>query len=81
MQHRFAYVGNDLQDLYGIDPAHIGEATSMSNAYFGGVTRRSRSGAQPDGVLVSDETANDFQLRPGDRQPAPAEHGSTISIT
>ncbi|NWP24173.1 hypothetical protein, partial [Escherichia coli] len=24
MQHRFAYVGNDLQDLYGIDPGTIG---------------------------------------------------------
>jgi putative ABC transport system permease protein len=34
MQHRFAYVGNDLQDLYGIDAARIGRATSMSNAYF-----------------------------------------------
>src|SRR5229473_3297812 len=32
MQHRFAYVGNDLQDLYGIDPAHLGEATTMSNS-------------------------------------------------
>jgi putative ABC transport system permease protein len=34
MQHRFAYVGNDLQDLYGIDPQHTGEATNMSNAFF-----------------------------------------------
>jgi putative ABC transport system permease protein len=35
MQHRYAYVGNDLQDLYGIDPATISNATAMSNAYFG----------------------------------------------
>ena len=28
MQHRFAYVGNDLQDLYGIDPATIGRANA-----------------------------------------------------
>src|SRR5439155_5151651 len=34
MQHRFAYVGNDLQDLYGVDPATIGQATSMSNGFF-----------------------------------------------
>ena len=33
MQHRFAYVGTDLQDLYGIDTAHIGEATPMSDAF------------------------------------------------
>src|SRR2546430_9987965 len=30
MQHRFAYVGNDLQDLYGIGPRAIGRATPMS---------------------------------------------------
>ena len=35
MQHRFAYVGSDLQDLYGIDPAGIGAATTLSDAYFG----------------------------------------------
>ena len=35
MQHRFAYVGNDLQDLYGIDPATIGATTPMSDAFFG----------------------------------------------
>ena len=35
MQHRFAYVGTDLQDLYGIDPATIGRAATMSDAYFG----------------------------------------------
>ena len=40
MQHRFAYVGNDLQDLYGIDPAHIGEATTMSNVFFAEGTHR-----------------------------------------
>jgi putative ABC transport system permease protein len=69
MQHRFAYVGTDLQDLYGIDPAHIGEATSLSNAYFAngnaGATLAALE-AQPDGVLVSAETANDYQLQPGD---------------
>jgi putative ABC transport system permease protein len=32
MQHRFAYVGGDLQDLYGIAPLSIGKATRMSNA-------------------------------------------------
>ena len=69
MMHRFAYVGSDLQDLYGIDPAAIGEATAMSDAWFATATaaealdllRRTR-----DGVLVSDETVRDFQLQPGD---------------
>lgn len=70
MQHRYAYVGNDLQDLYGIDPVRIGEATSLSDAYFANGNAREALGAlskQPDGVLVSEETVRDFQLVPGDR--------------
>src|SRR5262249_62166242 len=34
MMHRFAYVGNDLQDLFGINPRTIGTATPMSDAFF-----------------------------------------------
>jgi putative ABC transport system permease protein len=34
MMHRFAYVGADLQDMFGINPAHIGKVTTISNAYF-----------------------------------------------
>jgi putative ABC transport system permease protein len=69
MQHRFAYVGNDLQDLYGIDPRTIGRATPMSNAFFanGDATATlDRLASRPDAVLVSDETVHDFQLQPGD---------------
>jgi putative ABC transport system permease protein len=69
MMHRFAYVGNDLQDMYGIDPGHIGTATPMSDAFFQGGSAAqalaSLSG-RPDGVLVSAETVKDYQLRPGD---------------
>jgi putative ABC transport system permease protein len=69
MQHRFAYVGADLQDIYGIDPAHIGEATSMANAYFANGDAQATLAAlaaRPDAVLVSEETMTDFQLTPGD---------------
>lgn len=69
MQHRAAYVGNDLQDMYGIDPEKIGEATTLADAFFAGGHARSALAAlsaRPDGVLVSAETANDYQLRPGD---------------
>jgi len=69
MQHRFAYVGNDLQDLYGVNPASIGQATSMSNAFFAGgnaAQTLQTLGATPNGVLVSEETVHDFQLQPGD---------------
>jgi putative ABC transport system permease protein len=70
MMHKFAYVGKDLQDIYGIDPKHIGEATKMSNAYFAGGNAQatlSTLANQPDGVLVSEETSGDFQLRQGDQ--------------
>lgn len=70
MMHRFAYVGSDLQDLFGINPAHIGKATTISNAYFaGGNAAKTLAllAGTPDGILVSQETVNDFQLQPGDR--------------
>jgi putative ABC transport system permease protein len=70
MQHRFAYVGNDLQDMYGIDPRHVGDATKIANAYFAGGDARATLAAlanTPDGVLVSEETVTDFQLQPGDK--------------
>ncbi len=69
MQHRFAYVGTDLQDLYGIDPGTVEQAATMSNAYFGNADARASLDAlraAPDGVLVSDETVTDFQLQSGD---------------
>ena len=69
MMHRFAYVGSDLQDIYGIDPKLIGKATKMSNAYFAGGNARATLMAlsqNPDGVLVSEETKKDYQLHQGD---------------
>ena len=69
LQHRFAYVGADLQDLYGVRPASIVKATELQDAYFVGGTAQQlmdKLAASPDAVLVSDETVKDFQLRPGD---------------
>lgn len=69
MMHRFAYVGHDLQDIFGIDPKHIGDVTHLSNAFFEGGDARSTLAMladQPDGVLVAEETRNDFQLQTGD---------------
>ena len=69
MQHRFAYVGTDLQDIYGINPLTIGKATTISNAYFtnnDAAATLAKLQATPNGVLVSDETMTDFQLKPGD---------------
>ncbi|MER5360386.1 FtsX-like permease family protein [Streptomyces sp. NPDC002785] len=70
LQHRFAYVGADLQDLYGVRPASIVSAGRLQNAYFSGGTAQSLMdslGRRPDGLLVSAETAHDFQLHPGDQ--------------
>ncbi|HKW44133.1 MAG TPA: ABC transporter permease [Candidatus Eremiobacteraceae bacterium] len=70
MQHRFAYVGQDLQDLFAIDPLTIGKATDMSDAFFGSHDARatlSRLASQPDGALLAAETVSDFQLHEGDR--------------
>jgi putative ABC transport system permease protein len=69
IQHRFGYVGTDLQDLYGINPATITRGTSLPDQYFQGGTAAEllgRLAAAPDSILVSAETVNDFQLHPGD---------------
>jgi putative ABC transport system permease protein len=69
VQHRFAYVGSDLQDLYGVRPVTVAGATRLQDAYFTGGTARqliSQLARQPDAVLVSAETVRDFQLSPGD---------------
>ncbi|MFJ2830747.1 FtsX-like permease family protein [Streptomyces sp. NPDC087263] len=69
LQHRFAYVGSDLQDLYGVNPGTIASATSLQDAYFSGGTAASlmdKLAKQPDALLVSAETVTDFQLSPGD---------------
>jgi putative ABC transport system permease protein len=69
MQHRFAYVGTDLQDLYGIDAEKLGQATRLSDAYFanGDAAAALKLVATTlNGVLVSEETVSDFQLSPGD---------------
>ena len=69
IQHRFAYVGSDLQDLYGVRPATVARATSLQDAYFQGGTAAQLMDVlakRPDGILVSAETVKDFQLSPGD---------------
>jgi putative ABC transport system permease protein len=69
LQHGYAYVGTDLQDLYAIDPRTIGDATHLADAYFAGHNAQAALKTlidQPDGILVSDETTTDFQLNPGD---------------
>jgi putative ABC transport system permease protein len=80
MQHRYAYVGTDLQDLYGVRPGTIGAATSLQDAYFSGGTAAElmqRLATQADGILVSQETVTDFQLVPGDQLKLRLQDGRT----
>jgi putative ABC transport system permease protein len=69
VQHRFAYVGADLQDLYGIHADTLGRAATLSDAFFASGSAHDALAAlasTPDGLLVAAETARDFQLQPGD---------------
>jgi putative ABC transport system permease protein len=80
MQHRYAFVGNDLQDLYGIDPRTIGDATPMSNAFFGGgnaAATLAELARTPDGVLVSEETVQTYQLHAGDTVMLRLQHAGS----
>lgn len=70
MQHRFAYVGNDLQDIFGINPKSISQVTNLSNAYFVKDTAKEamkKLENTHDGIFVSVETALDYQLNLGDQ--------------
>jgi putative ABC transport system permease protein len=86
LQHRFAYVGADLQDLYGVQAGTISQATTLEDAYFQNGTAAQllhRLENQADAVLVSAETVADFQLQPGDvlnlRLPS-AGGGSLVTV-
>jgi putative ABC transport system permease protein len=69
LQHRFVYVGADLQDLYGVRPDTIGAAGKLQDPWFQGGTATqlmAKLKTHPDSALVSAETVKDFQLHPGD---------------
>ncbi len=84
IQHRFAYVGADLQDLYGVRTDTIVGATKLQDAYFQGGTAAELMhtlGSRPDSVLVSLETVHDFQLTPGDPLILRLQDGQTKQYT
>jgi putative ABC transport system permease protein len=69
VDHSYAYVGPDLQDTFGIEPATIGAATTLRDSYFiggGAQTMLDRLKSTPDGILVSKETITDYSLGVGD---------------
>lgn len=69
VDHSYGYVGPDLQDVFGIEPATIGAATTLRDSYFlggGAETMMRRLRGRPDGILVSKETITDYSLKVGD---------------
>ncbi len=70
MQHRFAYIGADLQDIYGVNPHTIVKNTQLQDSFFRGGTAKelfATLAAKPDAILVSQESVLDYQLQRGDR--------------
>ncbi len=80
IQHRFSYVGADLQDLYGVNASTIVDAGRLQNGYFQGGTAQqliANLASHPDSLLVSAETVHDFQLNPGDAITLRLQDGKT----
>jgi putative ABC transport system permease protein len=69
LQHRFGYVGADLQDLYGVRAGTFAKVAPLQDAFVPGSTiprTMAQLQGRPDGVLLSAETLHDYQLHPGD---------------
>ena len=62
LMHRFAYVGPDLQDLYGVHAASFDRVAPLQDAFVPGSTvsaALASLGNRADGVLLSAETLHD----------------------
>ncbi|HEY4991611.1 MAG TPA: ABC transporter permease, partial [Nakamurella sp.] len=84
VQHRFAYIGTDLQDLYGVRPATITAATALQDSYFIGGSAAglmATLAGHPDSILVSAETVKDYQLQVGDPVKLRLLDGRTNRLT
>src|SRR2546421_403528 len=69
VDHAYAYVGPDLQDTFGIDPATFTRGTSLRDSYFlGGKATQMLDPPRstPDRILVSKEAITDYSLPLGD---------------
>jgi len=69
VDHTYAYVGPDLQDTFGVDPATLTRGTSLRDSYFlaGSADQMlQRLRTTRDGILVSKETITDYSLNLGD---------------
>ena len=84
LQHRFAYIGADLQDLFGVRPLSITNQGRLQDGWFAGGTAAGLMrdlARRPDSILVSQETVRDYQLHPGDRINLRLQNGRTKALT
>jgi putative ABC transport system permease protein len=84
LQHRYAYVGADLQDMYAVNPGSIARTAALQDGYFQGAPAAemmNRLATDPQGVLVSAETATDFQLKAGDSLTLRLQDAATHQLT
>jgi putative ABC transport system permease protein len=84
LQHRFAYIGADLQDLFGVRPQTITDQGKLQNGWFAGGAAADLMkilAAKPDAILVSAETVHDYQLHPGDLINLRLQDGRTKQLT
>jgi putative ABC transport system permease protein len=64
-----AYVGTEIQDIFGIDVPTFRRSTNLSDSFFQGGTAdemMNRLATTPDGILISDEMARDYSIVTGD---------------
>jgi putative ABC transport system permease protein len=69
LQHRYAYIGNDLQDLYGVNATTVVHGARLQDAWFAGGSAAqlfARLAHTRNGILLSEEVVHDYQLRAGD---------------
>jgi putative ABC transport system permease protein len=64
-----AYVGTELQDIFGVDSQTFLDTTQLSDAFFVGETAQqmmTKLAAIPNGILISPEMAQDYNIASGD---------------
>ncbi|CAN5731585.1 hypothetical protein BH10CHL1_BH10CHL1_06320 [soil metagenome] len=64
-----AYVGSELQDLFGVNVFSLRQSTTLADSFFLNASADSvlsRLAATPSGIIVSEETARDYSVVVGD---------------
>ncbi|GAC1463195.1 MAG: hypothetical protein NVS2B16_07110 [Chloroflexota bacterium] len=64
-----AYVGTEIQDIFGVNVAGIRRVSTFSDTFFRSHSAKQtldKLAATPDGILISDEMANLYSIVPGD---------------